>query len=122
MKRASSPMTGMSAPPATWEAFWRFYVREHRDPRTRRMHFAGTSLAILCLAGAALWQSLWLAVAAPVIAYGFAWLAHFAVEGNSPATFRHPLWSLMADGRMFALMCTGRMDAEVRRLGGDGSR
>lgn len=119
MTDESSQRAGSAPSLDTWETFWRFYVLEHRNPRTRRLHFAGTTLALLCLAAAVLWTNLWLALAAPVIAYGFAWVAHFRVERNTPATFRHPLRSLMADARMFGLMCGGRMDDEVRRIAGE---
>jgi hypothetical protein len=103
----------------TADEFWRHYVNQHRDPRTRWLHFTGTLLAILSLAGAVLWQNVWLALAVPVVAYGFAWASHAAVERNSPATFRHPLRSLVSDLRMFGLMCLGRMDDEVKRVVGD---
>lgn len=47
--------------------------------------------------------------------YGFAWFAHYFVEKNRPATFTHPLWSLLGDFKMFGLMCAGKMDGEVAR-------
>lgn len=122
MTKSPSPAADSTARLDTWDAFWRFYVREHRDARTRRLHFAGTSLAILCLVGAVLSRNLWLAVAAPIIAYGFAWSAHVAVERNAPATFRYPFRSLRADARMFGLMCAGRMDDEVKRIADESPR
>ena len=57
-----------------------------------------------------------LLLAAPVVGYGFAWIGHFGIEGNTPATFGHPVWSMRSDFRMVFLMLTGRMGRELRRL------
>ena len=99
----------------SYREFWAFYVGEHRRPLTRRLHFIGTTGAIFGIAAAIIFANVWLLVLAPVFAYGLAWAGHFWVEKNSPATFRYPLWSLLADFHMYALMLTGRMDDEVRR-------
>jgi hypothetical protein len=99
----------------SFEEFWPHYVREHSRKATRWLHFVGTTAAILCTAAAALLLHPWLLLAVPVVAYGFAGIGHFFVEGNKPATFRHPLWSLLGDIRMYRLMWMGRMDDEVRR-------
>ncbi len=99
-----------------FEEFWPHYVGEHRNARTRHLHFAGTTIALIIAAIAALLLNAWLLVPALIAAYGLAWIGHFLIEGNKPATFRHPLWSLRGDLRMYGLMWQGRMAEEVRRL------
>lgn len=97
--------------------FWPFYLREHSRPRTRALHYAGTTLVIAVALFAILsGRWLWL-LAIPLAGYGFAWLAHFAVERNRPATFTYPLWSLAADFKMWWLWLTGRLGAELERAG-----
>lgn len=97
--------------------FWPQYVRQHSRPRTRILHATGSVLAVVVI-GLAFAINMWILVAAPLIGYAFAWCAHFFVEHNRPATFRHPLYSLLADYRMVFLMMAGRMDAEVARCCG----
>ena len=97
--------------------FWLFYLREHSQPRTRALHYLGTSL-VVALALLALAAGRWLLLAVlPVVGYFFAWLGHFAVEKNRPATFAYPLWSLAADFRMWWLWLTRRLGPELDRAG-----
>ena len=107
--------------PRTYAEFWPFYVREHMRRATRRLHFAGTAGAIAIAALIAATGNPWLLPGLPVCGYGFAWLGHVFVERNRPATFAHPVWSLVGDFHMFGLMLLGRMDGEVARHG-DGPR
>jgi len=89
--------------------FYPFYLSEHSRSGTRRLHFAGTLLVLLTLAyalSAQRWAFLWLL---PLFGYGFAWVGHFAVEKNRPATFQYPFYSLAGDFRMFADMIRGRV-------------
>ena len=101
----------------TFQEFWPFYLREHSKPRTRALHYAGTSLVVLIAAAAAATGNWWLLIAMPIAGYGFAWASHAAVERNRPATFTYPGWSLRADFRMWRLWLTGGIDAELRAAG-----
>jgi hypothetical protein len=97
--------------------FWPYYVRQHAQARTRVLHAIGSVLAIVML-GVSFAVNLWFLIAVPLVGYAFAWYAHFFVEGNKPATFGHPFYSLLADYRMLFLMMAGRMDEEVERHAG----
>jgi hypothetical protein len=99
---------------ASYQEFWPFYVSQHMHPVTRGLHFTGTALVLGTVAAAVLASPAWLLVA-PVAGYGPAWIAHFFVERNKPATFTYPLWSLRGDLRMFGLMLLGRMRPEIER-------
>jgi hypothetical protein len=89
--------------------FWPFYVAEHSQPATRVLHLIGTTLGVALVVYFIATGRWWLILFALVPGYGFAWLAHFLVEKNRPATFKYPLWSLMGDYKMIGLMLTGRM-------------
>ena len=93
----------------TFSEFYPFYLTEHSNTTSRRLHFAGSALVLAVIASALLtrqWQWLW---AVPVIGYGFAWIGHFFFEKNRPATFKYPLYSLMGDWVMFKDILIGRV-------------
>jgi hypothetical protein len=89
--------------------FYPFYLGEHSHPICRRLHFIGSSLVIVVvlwalISGQLRW--LWLA---PVAGYGFAWVGHIVFEKNRPATFRHPLYSLLGDWVMYGQILRGKI-------------
>ncbi|MEM1417061.1 MAG: DUF962 domain-containing protein [Myxococcota bacterium] len=96
----------------TFEEFWPYYLGEHRHPTCRVLHYVGTKLALLWLATAVVTRNPWLLLAATVSGYFFAWVGHFFVEKNRPATFTYPLWSLRADFKLYGLFVTGRLNAD----------
>ena len=93
----------------SFSEFYPFYLGEHQNRISRRLHFSGTLLVMVLLVLSALFQMPWLLVMLPVVGYGFAWVGHFVFEKNRPATFRHPFYSLMGDFVMFKEMLTGKI-------------
>ena len=104
-------------PLATFEEFWPFYVGQHSKEGTRALHFAGTTAGLAWLLAAAALRRPHFLLHALVSAYGLAWVGHFFIEKNRPATFTYPLWSLRGDLKMYALMWRGKMSAEIESLG-----
>ena len=101
----------------TFADFWPFYLGEHSRPATRALHFAGTTLGLSLLVAGIVVGRPRLFLAALVAAYGLAWIGHFFVERNRPATFQHPWWSLAGDFKMYGLMWRGRLADELARIG-----
>ena len=93
----------------SYEAFWPYYMAEHRDPTNRKLHVVGTSLVVSMALNPLLWPLL------PVAGYGFAWFGHAKYEKNRPATFDYPLWSLRADFRMWRKTLTGEIHRELAK-------
>ena len=54
---------------------------------------------------------------APLIGYN-AWVGHFLIEKNKPASFSYPGWSFISDIKMLNMALIGRMGSEVERLYG----
>jgi hypothetical protein len=85
----------------TFTDFYPFYLSEHANRVSRRLHVVGTSFAVAALIIALVTQAWWLVAAAVVQGYAFAWVGHFFFERNKPATFKYPRFSLMGDWRLW---------------------
>lgn len=105
----SPPNAEQLAGARTFVEFYPLYLAEHRQPLTRRLHFAGSTLALVCLFFLIFTANPWWLPAAVICGYAFAWAAHFFVEHNRPATFKRPLFSLMGDWVMWWQMLTHRL-------------
>ena len=89
--------------------FYPFYLREHSNRTCRRLHFVGSTLALVCLA-------MLLVTARPqyllyglLCGYGCAWIGHFVFEKNKPASFKRPLYSAMGDWVMYKDILSGKI-------------
>lgn len=88
--------------------FYKFYLKEHSRPLNRLLHVVGTSCALtLLLTLVTTKQYYWLPIVL-VPGYAFAWIGHFFVEKNKPATFRYPLYSFICDFIMFYELMTAK--------------
>lgn len=100
----ASPRTAGTVDPKafkTFAEFYPFYLSEHSNRTCRRLHFLGSSLALLCLAmGLYSGKPVWVLYAL-LCGYGGAWVGHFVFEKNKPASFKRPLYSFMGDWVMY---------------------
>jgi hypothetical protein len=97
----------------TFRSFYPYYLTEHQDPVNRLLHFSGTALIIVFLLAAIVFRKWWLIALIPISGYGFAWVGHYLVEKNRPATFTYPLYSLGSDFVMFWHILTGQLEKKL---------
>jgi hypothetical protein len=94
---------------ASFREFYPYYLGEHANRTSRRLHFVGSCGVLALVAVAIVRGNAWWLLAALVCGYGFAWVGHFFFEKNRPATFRHPLYSFIGDWVMFKDILTRKL-------------
>ena len=99
----------------TYREFWPFYLSQHRHATTRAIHYVGSSCFVVFAVAAVATVNPWLLLPAFALFYLPAWVAHFVIEGNRPATWTYPVWSFVSDLRMLGYWLTGRLEAEFAR-------
>jgi hypothetical protein len=103
----------MADPYDSFEKFWPFYLGEHSLPMTRAFHFVGTSFAAMNLVAAVVLLQPGFVLSALLSGYFFAWVSHFFIEKNRPATFSYPFYSFAADWKMWAYTLSFKLSAEL---------
>jgi hypothetical protein len=98
----------------SFKSFYPHYLSEHADGRNRMLHFVGTAILICCLIIGIFTGNWRFFVAVPFVGYGFAWVGHFFVEKNKPATFTYPFYSLAGDFVMFWHTLTGQIHKKLK--------
>jgi hypothetical protein len=93
----------------SFNEFYEFYLKEHSKPKTRFFHCLGSLIGLSCLVFALISSQWALIFWGLLVGYGLAWLSHFIVEKNRPATIKYPLQSFAADFRMLLDTLTGRV-------------
>jgi hypothetical protein len=89
--------------------FYPFYLGEHSNRTCRRLHFIGSTLALLCLVVLVVTGRPQYLLYGLLCGYAFAWIGHFGFEKNKPASFKRPLYSFMGDWRMYADLWRGKI-------------
>jgi hypothetical protein len=111
MDTAAAPTDSATDPRAftSFAQFYPFYLTEHSNVTCRRLHFAGSTLSLACLAMLVVTRNPWWLLAGLLCGYGFAWIGHFGFEKNKPASFKRPLYSFMGDWVMYKDIWTGKV-------------
>lgn len=92
-----------------FQEFYPFYLGEHADRTSRRLHVIGTTAGVLQWVLVFVLGNPWLLLSGLVTGYAFAWVGHYFFEKNTPATFKYPLYSLRGDFAMARDVYTGRI-------------
>jgi len=79
------------------------------------LHFIGNTNLFFWLLLAIFYQSLLILAIAVISSYTFAWIGHFFVERNIPATLRFPLKAAICDMIMYYKTWRGEMNMEVEK-------
>ena len=105
-----------SLPIKNYNEFYRFYLTEHRNINSRRLHAVGSSLGIYFWAKAIRQRKAKYLAYALLSGYACAWVGHFFHEHNKPASFKQPLYSFISDWRMLSDIVRGRLSLIDRKF------
>ena len=103
-------------PIKNYSEFYRFYLTEHRNIMSRRLHAVGSSVGIYFFAQAIRQRNPKYFVYGLVSGYACAWVGHFVFEKNKPASFKQPLYSFISDWRMLSDIIRGNLSLRDRKF------
>ena len=88
--------------------FYPYYLSEHSHKATKLLHFIGTSISLYFLFNFFRTFDFIYIIFSLLSGYGFAWVSHFFIEKNKPATFKYPFYSFIGDHLMFIEIFMGK--------------
>ena len=103
-------------PVKNYNEFYRFYLTEHRNINSRRLHAVGSSLGIYFWAKAIRQRKAKYLAYGLLSGYACAWVGHFFHEHNKPASFKQPFYSFISDWRMLSDIVRGRLSLIDRKF------
>jgi hypothetical protein len=93
----------------SFKEFYAYYLAAHSNRWNRRLHLfaylVGAALAAACVAAG--WPLL--AIISVPVGLGIALLGHRFIEKNDSVVFDRPIWTALADLRMFKDMLLGKL-------------
>ncbi len=93
----------------SYDEFYRFYLGEHSKASTRIFHCVGTLMGMGLLVFAIAQRRWEFILWALLVGYGAAWISHFFIEKNKPASFKQPFYSFISDYRMLFDTLRGKL-------------
>ena len=108
--------TEFSLPIKNYSEFYYFYLTEHRNMTSRRLHVIGSSIGLYFFTKALHKRQVKYAAYGLVSGYACAWVGHFFFEKNKPASFKQPLYSFISDWKMLSDVARGRLSLRDRKF------
>ena len=99
-----------------YSEFYRFYLTEHRNINSRRLHTMGSAIGLYCVFQTIKKRQPKYLAYGLLAGYSCAWIGHFVFEKNKPASFKQPLYSFISDWRMLSDIVRGRLSLIDRDL------
>ena len=101
----------------TFHDFWPLYLKAHRMPGTRALHYFATIIGISASIDAVVTLQPLIFVIGVPLSYCVAIASHRLIEGSAPLIRVNAVWGAVADLRMCWLAVTGKLDAEFAKHG-----
>jgi len=111
-KEGSKPVM----PIKNYEQFYQFYLTEHSNATSRRLHFAGSTFGLIGLGYAIKKGKVRYVLMGVAAGYACAWTGHFIFERNKPASFKQPFYSFISDFRMYSDVLRGRISLKGKEF------
>lgn len=86
-----TPEPKFESPIQDYSTFYRFYLTEHRNIMSRRLHVVGSSIGLYCVSKAIRQKKAKYILYGLMAGYACAWVGHFIFEKNKPASFKQPV-------------------------------
>lgn len=116
LEQQPSEDASVKLPIKNYAEFYSYYLSEHRNINSRRLHALGSGLGLYFISQAIKKRKAKYVLYGLVSGYSCAWVGHFVFEKNKPATFKQPLYSFISDWRMLSDIVRGRISLKDRHL------